>query len=77
MVLPFVTEDVRAKIHIIPNGEEERREMLMQFMDEEFTPDFLGGKDEYQFDSREYYQGKCILPEEGILEYQTTMPYHA
>lgn len=77
MVLPFVTEDVRAKIHIIPNGEEERREMLLQFMEEEEIPHYLGGKDEYKFDAKEYYEGKCILPEEGILEYRSTMPYHA
>ncbi|KAL9187003.1 hypothetical protein ACHAXT_010723 [Thalassiosira profunda] len=77
MVLPFVTEDVRAKIHIIPNAEEERREMLLQFMDESEIPDWLGGNDDYRFDANEYYEGKCILPEEGILEYRTTMPYHA
>ncbi|KAL7535929.1 hypothetical protein ACHAXR_006815 [Thalassiosira sp. AJA248-18] len=77
MVLPFVTEDVRAKIHIIPNGEDERREMLLQFMDEEEIPYYLGGKDEYRFDPKEYYQGKCILPEDGIFGYVTSMPYHA
>eukprot|EP00571_Detonula_confervacea_P007557 CAMPEP_0172320230 /NCGR_PEP_ID=MMETSP1058-20130122/40040_1 /TAXON_ID=83371 /ORGANISM="Detonula confervacea, Strain CCMP 353" /LENGTH=806 /DNA_ID=CAMNT_0013035453 /DNA_START=51 /DNA_END=2471 /DNA_ORIENTATION=+ len=77
MVLPFVTEDVRAKIHIIPNGEEERREMLLQFMEEEEIPYYLGGKDEYRFDVKGYYEGKCILPEEGIVEYHSTMPYHA
>ena len=77
MVLPFVTEEVRAKIHIVPNGEEERREMLLQFLDEAEVPAFLGGKDEYTFHPSDYYQGKCILPEEEILEYRTTMPYHA
>ncbi len=77
MVLPFVTEDVRAKIHIIPNDEEERREMLLQFIDETHIPYYLGGKDEYEFDAEGYYQGNCILPEDGIMEYLTTMPYHA
>jgi len=77
MVLPFVTEDVRAKIHIIPNDEEGRREMLTQFMDESEIPYALGGIDGYMFDANDYYEGKCILPEEGILEYVETMPYHA
>ena len=76
MVLPFVTEDVRAKIHIIPNDPEERREMLLQFMEEEEVPYYLGGKDEYEFDAEGYYRGQCVLPEEGIVEYRTTMPYH-
>jgi len=77
MVLPFVTEDVRAKIHLIPNDPEERREMLLQFMDEEEIPHYLGGKDEYEFDASGYYENSCVLDDEGILEYQTTMPYHA
>ena len=77
MVLPFVTEDVRAKIHIIPNDEVERREMLMQFMDEDQIPYFLGGGNGYEFNMKEYYEGKCILPEEEILGYLSTMPYHA
>ena len=78
MVLPFVTEDVRAKIHIIPNGEEERREMLLQFIDEDQIPSYLiSGNDDYKFGGKEYYDGKCILPEEGILDYIATMPYHA
>ena len=77
MVLPFVTEDVRAKIHIIPTDEVERREMLLQFIDEKHIPYYLGGKDGYEFDAEGYYQGKCVLPDESIQEYLTTMPYHA
>jgi len=77
MVLPFVTDDVRAKIHIIPDGAEERREMLLQFMDEEEIPHYLGGRDGYDFDAREYYKEKCTLSEEDITAYHLTMPYHA
>ncbi|KAL7434907.1 hypothetical protein ACHAXH_009047 [Discostella pseudostelligera] len=69
MILPFVTEEVRAKIHIIPNDEAERRMMLLQFIDEKHIPYYLGGKDEYEFDAAEYYQGKCILSEDDIKEY--------
>lgn len=77
MMLPFVTEDVRAKIHIVPNGEVERREMLLQFMAEDEIPYYLGGKDDYEYDATEYYRGKCVLSEDGIREYITTMPFHA
>ena len=79
MVLPFVTEDVRSKIHIIPSDEKERRELLLQFIDEDQIPDWLGGKDEYRFESKDYYNGenKCVLSEEKIMEYRETMPYHA
>jgi hypothetical protein len=77
MMLPFVTEDVRAKIHIVPNGEEERREMLLQFMSEDEIPYYLGGKDSYEYDANQYYQGKCVISEDAIRKYITTMPFHA
>jgi len=77
MVLPFVTEDVRAKIHIVPNDVEERREFFLQFMEEEEVPYYLGGKDDYMFDAEGYYRDTCVLEEEGIVEYRTSMPYHA
>ena len=77
MVLPFVTEEVRAKIHIIPNDEESRREMLLQFIDEDKIPTWLGGKDDYEFDSREYYREQCVLPDEEIIDkFLIDMPYH-
>ena len=77
MMLPFVTEDVRAKIHIIPNKVDERRDMLLQSMTEDQIPNYLGGKDEYNYDAIQYYQGKCVLPENSITEYISTMPFHA
>ena len=51
--------------------------MLMQFMDEDQIPYFLGGGNGYEFNTKKYYEGKCILPEEEILGYLSTMPYHA
>ena len=77
MMLPFVTEDVRAKIHIIPDRDEERRDMLLQLMTEDQIPYYLGGKDEYNYDAIQYYHGKCVLLEESITEYVSTMPFHA
>ena len=77
MVLPFVTEDVRAKIHIIPNDEEGRREVLLQFIDEDKIPTWLGGKDDYEFDAKEYYKNeKCVLKEDEISNFLIDMPYH-
>ena len=70
-------DDVRSKIHVIPNDPEKRREMMLQFIEEEEVPFYLGGKDEYRFDARGYYQDQCVLSEEEIVEYRTTMPYHA
>jgi hypothetical protein len=77
MMLPFVTEDVRAKIHIIPNKVDERRDMLLQLMTEGQIPYYLGGNDEYNYDAIQYYQGKCVLSEDSITEYISTMPFHA
>ena len=76
-------EDVKAKIHVIPAGQEKREEMLTQFIDLEHVPSFIGGKDNYVFEADEYYRGsiggmeKCVLPEDKVLEYIQTMPYHA
>ena len=90
LVLPYISllvvifaEDVKAKIHIIPAGQEKREEMLTQFIDLEHVPSYIGGKDDYVFDANEYYHGsiggseKCVLAEDKIREYIQTMPYHA
>jgi len=77
MVLPFVTEDVRAKIHVIPNDDEGRREMLLQFIDEDKIPTWLGGKDDYEFNASEYYKNeKCVLSEDEVSHFLVDMPYH-
>jgi hypothetical protein len=77
-------EEVKAKIHVIPASQEKREEMFMQFIDLEQVPSVFGGKDNYVFDINEYYHGsiiegqnKCVLGEDEIRDYITTMPYHA
>ena len=78
MVLPFVTEDVRAKIHVIPNDDEGRREILLQFIEEDKIPTWLGGRDDYDFDAKEYYKNEnCVLSEDDISNFLIDMPYHA
>ena len=78
-----LSEDVKAKIHVIPSGHDKREEMLTQFIDLEHVPSFIGGKGSYIFNAEEYYHGsiegvdKCVVSEEKIKEYITTMPYHA
>jgi len=80
LVLPFVSEEVRKKIHVIPDGEKERREVLEQILEVDQIPDWLGGKDEFRFNVDEYYgrgEIQCVLKDEELVEYRETMPYHA
>ena len=84
LVLPFVTEDVRAKIHIIPTGEVERMAMLGQIMDADQVPGWLvegrGGEGrKNEFRAEEYYGGSttCVLSDKEATEYLRSMPYHA
>jgi hypothetical protein len=39
----------------------------------------LGGKDDYEFDLKEYYgDATCVLPDEEIIDkFLIDMPYHA
>lgn len=81
IVNPFLPDIVKRKIHIVPNDNDKRREMLSQLIDEKFIPTWLGGTDNYQFESTEYYQqgrykSDFCTNEEG-LDYIETMPYHA
>ena len=93
LVLPFVTEDVRAKIHVIPAGEDERMAMLGQVMDADQVPGWLAGgrggsasgdeggrRRRNEFRAEEYYggvAGACVLSDEEATEYLRSMPYHA
>ena len=57
--------------------------MLTQFIELEHVPTWVGGKDDYVFNDKDYYHGsvggseRCVESEERILEYIETMPYHA
>ena len=81
IVTPFLPDAVKKKIHVLPNDEPARTEMLKELMVDQFVPTWLGGKDGYSFNSAEYYkkgefESEFFSNEEGI-EYVETMPYHA
>lgn len=81
LVLPFLSPEVRRKIHLLPTNAQERAKMLSSLVEEEFVPVWLGGSDDYVFDAEEYhingnFKTEFISDEEG-LEYLKTMPYHS
>lgn len=80
LVLPLLPDVVRQKIHIIPNDEEKRMNMLKELVHEDFIPKRLGGKDNYVFDAKQYYQVSQyrseIITDEAGVEYYETMPYY-
>lgn len=83
MIWPFLAEEFRDKIHVVPDDEQGRREALEPLLGgKESVPRWLGGEDDYEFNVDDYYRkdkryaGK-IVSEEVVAEYQTTMPYHA
>ena len=81
LVLPFLSVEVRQKIHLLPSNKDERSKLLNALVEEEFVPYWLGGKDRYVFNADEYYNsGKYkteFISDEAGLEYMKTMPYHA
>ena len=74
---------MKAKIHVIPSGQDKREAMLTQFIELDQVPSVFGGRDNFVFDANEYYRGsiggseQCVLTEKEIREYISTMPYHA
>jgi len=77
LLMPFIPEVVRKKIHILPNDEEVRFEMLKQVVEEQYIPNRWGGEDDFIFDSKKYYESEAIMSETEGKQYIKTMPYHA
>eukprot|EP00586_Coscinodiscus_wailesii_P000140 CAMPEP_0172482310 /NCGR_PEP_ID=MMETSP1066-20121228/8622_1 /TAXON_ID=671091 /ORGANISM="Coscinodiscus wailesii, Strain CCMP2513" /LENGTH=369 /DNA_ID=CAMNT_0013245317 /DNA_START=552 /DNA_END=1661 /DNA_ORIENTATION=+ len=77
VLLPFVTEEVRKKIHIVSNDAAARRELLDAWIGEKFVPDWLGGSDTWKFNLEEYYKDKIMGSDEEGRRYLETMPYHS
>eukprot|EP00557_Chaetoceros_sp_GSL56_P009138 CAMPEP_0176493282 /NCGR_PEP_ID=MMETSP0200_2-20121128/9468_1 /TAXON_ID=947934 /ORGANISM="Chaetoceros sp., Strain GSL56" /LENGTH=612 /DNA_ID=CAMNT_0017890939 /DNA_START=1355 /DNA_END=3190 /DNA_ORIENTATION=+ len=76
VLLPLLPEIVRQKIHIVPNDVEERSKMLKAVIHEDFIPSQYGGKDDYKFHAKEYYQNgrykaEVMADEEGTRYYST------
>lgn len=77
LFLPLITEDVRNKIIMLPHNQKERLEALEDVLGtKKNIPIGLGGTDDYDFDSDEYYANNVFGRDEEALEYLTTMPYH-
>jgi hypothetical protein len=77
LFLPLITEDVRNKIIMLPHYPKERLEALKDILGtEQNIPIGLGGTDNYDFDSDDYYANDVFGRDEEALEYLTTMPYH-
>lgn len=78
LIKPIITKEVRNKIHIVSHDPERRAAELASFVEPEFLPDWLGGRDTHQMDSNEYYSQKWFhwSDKEGT-EFLTTMAYHA
>jgi len=76
--LPLITEEVRNKIVMLPHDRTERLEALKAVLGtKENIPERLGGIDDYDFDSDEYYSDDIFGRDEEALQFLTTMPYHA
>jgi hypothetical protein len=76
--LPLITEEVRNKIVVLPHGQKERLKALNAVLGtKENIPERLGGIDDYNFDSDEYYSDDIFGHDEEALQFLTTMPYHA
>jgi hypothetical protein len=77
LFLPLITEEVRNKLKVLPHGAEKRRHVLETVLGADNIPDWMGGKDTYQFQVDEYYSNKELYAtDEQANEYLTTMPYH-
>ena len=77
LVLPLLSEEVRAKIHVLPHDPLKRRAALEAVMPAKYIPDWLGGSDSFVFDVNEYYKDSVVITDEEAKKYVTTMPYHA
>ena len=78
LIKPLVTKEVRDKLHVLPDDPERREDILDALVGTEFRPDFLGGTDQWKFDTKAYYSSsKHLCTDEESKEFLTTMPYHA
>ena len=77
LIQPLISKEVRDKIRILPDDLESRQAMLDALVVPEYLPDYLGGIDDWRFDSKEYYSSrKHHCTETETTEYLTSMPYH-
>lgn len=80
IIWPFLPEEVKKKVHIVPRDTTVRLRMLRGLVEEEYIPASLGGPDEYEFDAEQYYTNSQyrapIGTDEEGAEYMATMPQY-
>ena len=78
MVKPLISEEVRQKIVVLPQNESKRKQVLETVVGIDYIPKWMGGDDDYEFDTETYYsKAGAIITDEEALEYTKAMPYHA
>lgn len=77
MFMKLITEEVRNKIIILSRDPTEREKVLNAVVGYENIPKWLGGTDEYVFNSDDYYSDeKFLFSDEEAIAYHESMPYH-
>jgi hypothetical protein len=78
LIKPLITKDVRDKLHVLPDDPEAREVVLDALVEKQFRPDFLGGDDQWKFNTDEYYSSrKHQCTDADSTEFLITMPYHS
>lgn len=62
---------------MLPRDERTRRAMLKAVVGVNNIPNWLGGRDTFEFDSNIYYSASTVLSDDDAIEYTKKMPYHA
>ena len=77
MFMKLITEEVRNKIIILSRDPTEREKVLNAVVGYENIPKWLGGTDDYVFNSDDYYSDeKFLFSDEEAIAYHESMPYH-
>jgi CRAL/TRIO domain len=77
LVKGIITKEVRDKVVVLSSNVELRKAVLDAIVMPQFVPVYLGGTDDYQVTSEQYYPQNYHCTNEEALEYLNTMPYHA
>lgn len=78
MFLKLLTPEVRNKIIVLPHDPKERQDALNAVVGYKNIPKWLGGTDDYEFSSDDYYSDEHFIYSDAEANaYLETMPYHA
>jgi hypothetical protein len=79
LVLPLVTEEVRNKIVVVVQNDNERHDIFNTVLGADNIPEWLGGSNSYIFDVQDYYAADDVILGTDLeaKEYFTLLPYHS